>query len=613
MLKLIINQSDFLNMINNIKKLLLSLPVFLFISVAILSSVSLPKVALAQTTFTKTNYGVGEQAIINIQGAKPNSKIFYSWSKDNWLIVKNQDSGVITDTSGNGSLSLGSLKYVDVGSHEISIVVDSVISTANFTVTSATPTIEQQISEVEQLFVSSLYKDGKRAATSTDISHPQGDALFIGNQRVQYSVGDKLIFSNIGGLTPGDEMIGYIFRNGKLMSRPLKSETKADNTGKWSGTFANTVFNSSQSGNYLAIVHAKTGNSFALFPFGVGSIDFGKIGIPVLENAMVGVQYVDGGYIGVSGSFCNGCIPKAAYYTLGNGLYPALDYVTKTFTIDGTNQAASKYIVNNAQARYGISVGLKGMPEYVNEEEGGFVFLFDEQNIVDMKYVALTVQAYRQIDRPTSGNYSTKPLPATSTNTTTTAHPIGTNIKISDGTIYTITEANTRRPYTSGAAFLSYGFNSFASVVDANSADLSLAVGAFIPPRDGKIVCSDRGADKGTCYLITESKKAGFTSAQIFKELGFSFDKTLTGDMSWMQSVSNIDTSATTHRPGVLINQNGTLKLVVVNGVFGIPDTKTFESWGYTFEDAVIANDYDIQLQQTKILQTRQPGDLSPK
>ncbi len=191
------------------------------------------------------------------------------------------------------------------------------------------------------------------------------------------------------------------------------------------------------------------------------------------------------------------------------------------------------------------------------------------------------------------------------------AHGEGTNIKSSDGTVWMIIGGQ-RRPYTSAGAFLSYGFNSFSQVVDANSDDLSLAAGAFIPPQDGKIICSDRGADKGTCYLVTQGMKAGFTSASVFTGLGFSFSRTQSGDVSWMPSTANIDNTTDAHRVGVLINNGGTVQLRGVAGNMGIPDLATFNSWGYSFADVVPANASDKAIVQSGIMCTRQAGQLSP-
>jgi hypothetical protein len=191
-------------------------------------------------------------------------------------------------------------------------------------------------------------------------------------------------------------------------------------------------------------------------------------------------------------------------------------------------------------------------------------------------------------------------------------HGIGINVKTSDGTIFMITASGQRRPYTSAGAFLSYGYNSFGSVVEATAEDLVLPIGSFIPPQDGKIICSDRGADKGTCYLITLGKKAGFTSAAVFHGLGFQFSRATYGDVSFMDSAGLIGTANEAHRPGVLVNNAGTVSLVGPDGLLGIPTVSTFESWGYSFADVVPANSYDVVKAQIGVMNARTAGALSP-
>lgn len=191
------------------------------------------------------------------------------------------------------------------------------------------------------------------------------------------------------------------------------------------------------------------------------------------------------------------------------------------------------------------------------------------------------------------------------------AHEAGINIKTSDGTIYTITPDKQRRPYTSAGAFLSYGFNNFASVVDANEGDLQLPVGLFVTPRDGSIVCSDRGTDKGTCYLITEGKKAGFTSATIFKALGFSFIDAINGDVSFMPTTDAISSSQQAHKIGTLINNAGTLQIVATQALIGIPSMQVLTSWGYNPARAVLANSFDKAYAQIKVLGERVAGTFS--
>lgn len=190
-------------------------------------------------------------------------------------------------------------------------------------------------------------------------------------------------------------------------------------------------------------------------------------------------------------------------------------------------------------------------------------------------------------------------------------NPSGTNIKVSNGTIYLLVNG-TRRPYTSAGAFLSYGFNSFATVVDANADDLLLPEGSFIPPQDGKIICSDRGSDKGTCYEISDGAKAGFTSEQVFKELGFKFSNASFADVSWMPTLPNINSGTDSHRKGTLISSDGTIFLIGQDGLLGVPSVDTFQSWGYSFADVVPANSSDMQKPRVGVMSTRAPGYLNP-
>lgn len=197
-------------------------------------------------------------------------------------------------------------------------------------------------------------------------------------------------------------------------------------------------------------------------------------------------------------------------------------------------------------------------------------------------------------------------------------HSAGTNVMSSDGTVWMITASGTRRAYTSAGAFLSYGFNSWSTAVTASAEDLALPVDSagYIPPQDGSVMCSDRGSDKGTCYVITGGQKAGFTSAAVFTGLGYSFSNAKTGDLSWMAATTNIGDTTSQHRPGTLvqipINGNPTVVLVGNSGYLGVPDLTTFNSWGYSFKNVVVGNAADKALVQSGVMAARTPGQLSP-
>lgn len=194
-------------------------------------------------------------------------------------------------------------------------------------------------------------------------------------------------------------------------------------------------------------------------------------------------------------------------------------------------------------------------------------------------------------------------------------HPLSSNIVTQEGTVYTITKENNltvRRPYTSPGAFLSFSYNTWDTIVGASAEDMALPVGSFIAPQDGKIICSDRGADKGTCYLITSGKKAGFTSANVFTQLGYNFSYVMSGDVSFLPSTANIDTPTAPHNPGTLINKDGTVYLVANNGLLGLPNWDTLKSWGYSPTDIIPANSADRNLTVVGTLVPKQPEQISP-
>ncbi len=194
------------------------------------------------------------------------------------------------------------------------------------------------------------------------------------------------------------------------------------------------------------------------------------------------------------------------------------------------------------------------------------------------------------------------------------SHLTGQNIRDGGGTIYFLDKDGSKRPYTSAAAFLSYRFNTWASVSTGDSDDLQKNTGQFVPPRDGKIICADRGVEKGTCYLMSNGNKVAFTSAKLFFAQGFSFQKALTGDVSFLGSGGLISDLSQPHMPGTVIRKGNTLYFVGNNGLYGIPSELILKSWGYAFEDAVPINNADQNANLTVVgnLELRTPGSLSP-
>lgn len=198
---------------------------------------------------------------------------------------------------------------------------------------------------------------------------------------------------------------------------------------------------------------------------------------------------------------------------------------------------------------------------------------------------------------------------------TVSAASAGEVYKTTDGTVWFITKDMEKRPFTSSGAFLSYGFLSFSQVKDADSTVTALPTGSFIAPQDGRIFCATetKGTDvKGECSLVTGGMKAAFTSSAVFTGQGFSFSRAFYGDSSFLSKTSNVDSASAQHRAGTLINNGGTVQLVVSGGLWGVPSESVFNSWGWSYSDVVPANSADTSLSQTGVIPSRMAGDLVP-
>ncbi len=201
--------------------------------------------------------------------------------------------------------------------------------------------------------------------------------------------------------------------------------------------------------------------------------------------------------------------------------------------------------------------------------------------------------------------------------------PAGSNILINH-TIFLISADGKKMPYTSEGTFLSYGFNSFESVVPASEEDKNLPLGQPVPPRDGSLVCSNSSEDAGTCYLISEAKKVAITSMTALEQSGFSSENLITTEVEFVprqavvlsentenQFAGPVQT-LTANKPGTVVNLNGTAYLVGVNGLMGFPSLDVLHSWGYKTKDIVEANSADKQTPIRFPLERRFPVELRP-
>jgi hypothetical protein len=191
-------------------------------------------------------------------------------------------------------------------------------------------------------------------------------------------------------------------------------------------------------------------------------------------------------------------------------------------------------------------------------------------------------------------------------------HAAGTNVN-DNNTIRFVDNMGQTRAYTSAGAFLSYGFNSWSSVVPASAEDLALPRGSFVAPMPGSLI-----NDKGTVYLMVDAgngvvTRSGFTTPANFLGLGYSWSNVMAGDTSFLTANAPINSTTMAHSAGTLVNQDGTVYLMTPSGKMGIPSLEVFNSWGFSFSKVVAANSYDRAIAMSSgIMPARVAGQLYP-
>src|SRR3989338_4341500 len=124
---------------------------------------------------------------------------------------------------------------------------------------------------------------------------------------------------------------------------------------------------------------------------------------------------------------------------------------------------------------------------------------------------------------------------------TPAAHLEGTFV-VSGGTVWMIT-ATGRKGVPSPGVLYSYGAT-FADIVSANSADLSLANEGNATFRTGALV-----NDSGTIWAVTATSRRGFPTGSCYTGFGFNFSTPVVGSTSGLTSGANYCAETTTTPP----------------------------------------------------------------
>jgi hypothetical protein len=197
-----------------------------------------------------------------------------------------------------------------------------------------------------------------------------------------------------------------------------------------------------------------------------------------------------------------------------------------------------------------------------------------------------------------NATFQTLSTPSTTPTTPTTPAPSSLVIRLvnDNGTFYLIQDGARRGVPNSGILF-SHGLE-FKDATLATEQDKSLPQGPFLLPGDGALV---KSPENPTVYLISNSKKYGFTSGTVFTGLGFSFKNVLvvtTPELNLL-SLGEVLFKVEAHKQGTNILHQGTIYWVGGVKRHPYPSLEVYNSWNKDndFSTVVPANSEDLKME----------------
>src|SRR3989344_252649 len=176
--------------------------------------------------------------------------------------------------------------------------------------------------------------------------------------------------------------------------------------------------------------------------------------------------------------------------------------------------------------------------------------------------------------------------------TTSVAHPNGTLI-LDGKTIFVIKDGK-RSGFRNPEEYFSHGY-AFSQTVPANDADRALTEGPVIKALEGALVLDAQ--DSHTVFMIgLNGTKRGFTSAEVFNQLGYSFVGLLKINLADYTAGPVIASGTEVHPEGALILDHGTVWWVKNGQRMGFESEAVFKTYGFTFGRVVASNATDMAL-----------------
>ncbi len=186
-----------------------------------------------------------------------------------------------------------------------------------------------------------------------------------------------------------------------------------------------------------------------------------------------------------------------------------------------------------------------------------------------------------------------------------TGHPPGTLVKIGT-TVWRIGDDGTyKESIDSAEKFYSHRF-SFVNVLPTNSVDIALRDNGIMAWGDGVLFNYNN-----VIYQISGGAKHGFTSADIFLKLGFTFSMAKPGNLSSIPDGTSINSGSDRHLPGTLLkDSSGTIWQQTSEGKAAFPSVAVFFSHGGVFSEVVTINNADLTSVKQQAPLTYRMGSL---
>jgi pimeloyl-ACP methyl ester carboxylesterase len=114
--------------------------------------------------------------------------------------------------------------------------------------------------------------------------------------------------------------------------------------------------------------------------------------------------------------------------------------------------------------------------------------------------------------------------------------------------------------------------------------------------REGTLVLDS--SDHQTVYIISEGKKHGFVSAEVFLGMGFSFDQVILQDLASHEPDKVISSSTEAHPPGSVVWDGETLWLMRTASRLGFVTLDQYLQEGFSLDQVVRINKADLSLKE---------------